>query len=291
MTNEKAIVHTLDFFTPIIDDPFLFGQIAGANSLSDIYAMGAEVLFALNICSFPPNLSDQSIKAILSGGAQKVKEAQGLILGGHTIKTNELIYGLSVIGEVHPQKYLQKQNLKVGDQLFLTKPLGTGIIMLALKKGLLSFNDIQEVLHSMTLLNKNASLMARALRSSCCTDITGFSFLGHAFEMVSDHTLHFDFSSIPIFDKTLEYSQQKCYPGALKSNREKYLPHIFFDENISIDEQNILFNPETSGGLLFSVSPEKTHLIPALQEKYELILSPVGQVIPYQKNKIWISKK
>lgn len=253
LKDDLAIISTLDFFTPIVDDPYVFGQIAAANSLSDVYAMGGEPILCLNIVGFPKFLPIDILSEILNGSASKVKEAGAIVMGGHSIQDNEPKFGLSVIGKIHPDKVYKNYGAKVGDALVLTKKLGVGSIIKAIKNDKHSQNAYDEAVKYMSMLNKYAYESSKNIKINACTDITGFSLMGHGYEMAfgSKVSLHFNKNSIPIINESMDCVKNGLVPGGTHSNK-KYLKgkvHCDCEEWL----ENILFEPQTSGGLLFSV--------------------------------------
>lgn len=254
LTEELAIIQTLDFFTPMVDDPYTFGQIAAANSLSDVYAMGGVPKTAMNIVCFPEKMDIEILKEILRGGADKVAEAGAVLSGGHSIYDSEIKYGLSVTGVAHPDKILKNHGCKSGDILICTKKLGTGIVATASKVGLASENAMSVSIKNMTTLNKYAGEIITKYPVTACTDITGFGFLGHAYEMAvgSEKTLVFESELIPYITEAKEYAQEFLITKGGQQNRNYTEGHIEFDK-IPLWLQEILFDPQTSGGLLFSV--------------------------------------
>ena len=259
LTDDIALVQSLDFFTPIVDDPYIFGQIAAANSLSDIYAVGGRPVTAMNIVCFPIKEQPKEIlKEILKGGTDKVHEAGALLLGGHSVEDKEPKYGLSVTGLVHPEKFLSNSGAKPGDALVLTKPIGTGILTTALKAGLLDEN-IQDVLvNVMTTLNKDASELMIELGASAATDITGFGLAGHALEMAqaSKRTLIIAAENVPVIDKTMEFLQMGFIPEGDYSNKSFCSKAFKIDSDVHDDLVTILFDAQTSGGLLISINEQ-----------------------------------
>jgi selenide,water dikinase len=262
LKDDLAIVNTVDFFTPVVDDPYLYGQISAANSISDIYAMGGRPFTALNILGFHQGqVSEEIVAEILRGGFDKAKEAGCVIAGGHSIQDNELKYGLAVSGTIHPDKIWQKKGMQAGDKLILTKPLGCGAISTALKQEKASQTAVDEIVESMTLLNKIPAeiLIDRQFDVHSCTDISGFGLAVHLLEMIGDHhiTAQIQIKDIPLFNSAKNYLFNPSYlPGGFYNNRKfsetKVGPHI---EKI---ELNPLFDPQTSGGLLFALSPKET---------------------------------
>lgn len=255
--DDKAIIQTLDFFTPIVDDPYTFGQIAAVNSLSDVYAMGGKPILALNIACFPSCLDMNILGEILRGGADKVKEAEAIVVGGHTIEDDEPKYGLSVMGMVHPEKVLSNSNAKPGDFLVLTKPLGTGIVNTAIKGEIAEKESIDDAVKHMTTLNKYAAEIGAKYSINSCTDITGFGLIGHAYEMAkgSSVSIHLESHNIRYINGTAEYAKMGIIPAGTYRNKKHVEGHI---EYTGIEEyiMDILFDPQTSGGLLYSL-PEK----------------------------------
>ena len=266
INDEEAIIQTLDFFTPIVDDPYEFGAIAAANSMSDVYAMGGEVTVALNICGFPCGLEPEILTEILRGGAEKVREAGGIIAGGHTIDAKEPLYGLSVLGRVHPDKIFTKAAARPGDTLILTKPLGVGIITTAAKGGVAESAHVADTTTSMKKLNRDASRILQKLGVRACTDITGFALLGHASEMAekSGVELHFSLNALPFLDGAKEYANQWLFPGGASRNQKCYESHVEFASDIPDEMRQLLFTPETSGGLFAAVPAGKITLAETL---------------------------
>jgi len=260
ITAKLAIIQTVDFFTPIVDDPYAFGQIAAANSLSDVYAMGGKPLTAMNIACFPTGLLDISVlNKILKGGADKIIEAGALLVGGHTVDDKELKYGLSVTGIVHPDKMLTNSGAKAGDKLILTKPLGTGILGTAVKAGLVNKKIMKALIGSMATLNDTAAEKAQAVGVNGCTDITGFGFIGHAAAMAENSQVGMAIFSdaIPLLPGTEDFARKGVLPGGSHRNREFYSPRVTFTYQVPRHRQDILFDAQTSGGLLISVGEEK----------------------------------
>jgi selenide, water dikinase len=254
INNETAIIQTVDFFTPIVDDPYMFGQIAATNSLSDIYAMGGEPILALNIVCFPTCLDMKILGEILKGGADKVREAGAIIAGGHTVDDKEPKYGLSVMGIVHPSKVLPNANAKPGDVLILTKPIGTGVINTAIKGEIAEEIHISQAIKNMSTLNKYAAEIAKKFNINACTDITGFGLAGHAFEMAigSNVTIHLKSKDVIFIDGAVEYAKMGMIPAGTYRNR-KHIENSFkslINEDYILD---LMFDPQTSGGLMYSL--------------------------------------
>lgn len=259
INDQTAIIQTLDFFTPIVDDPYLFGQIAATNSLSDIYAMGGTPKLAMNIVCFPDSLDPSVLTDILRGGQDKVIEAGALLVGGHSVSDDEPKYGLSVTGFVHPDKVLTNNNAKPGDVLILTKPLGLGIISTAIKGDMVDESSYKEAIKVMTTLNKYPKeAMDRVKSINSVTDITGFGLLGHSLEMAigSQVSIVINSSKIPIIPKAEEYANMGLVPGGAYSNKKHIGDKVYFEEYISETMKDILYDPQTSGGLLISVAKE-----------------------------------
>ena len=255
LRDDLAIIQTVDFFTPIVDDPYIFGQIAVANSLSDVYTMGGKPLTALNLVSFPTKkLPISVLKDIMRGGADKMWEAGVILMGGHSIDDPELKYGLSVTGTVHPDRLITNGGAKTGDKLILTKPLGTGLINTAIKAG-----TVEKISKSMATLNKAASETMLAVGVHSCTDITGFGFLGHIAQMAKNSgvCLKIHSKAVPFFPEAVKFASEGLCPAGLYRNRDFYIKDVKFAANVPDYMHDILFDPQTSGGLFMSVSPEK----------------------------------
>ncbi len=261
--DERALVMTTDFFTPVVDTPYEYGAVAAANSLSDVYAMGGTPFLALNIAALPPDLPPEISSEVLRGGAEKAREAGVVIAGGHTIQDKEPKYGLVVVGFVHPDKMLTKGGARPGDLLVLTKPLGFGTTTTAIKQGKASPENIAEVVGWMTRLNKTAGQLAVEAGLRAGTDVTGFSLLGHAYEMAeaSKVRFNFHFDQIPFISCARQFAEEFIFPGGASDNRLFYSPQVEFDESIDEPSQMLLFDPQTSGGLLLAVPPEKFSML------------------------------
>ncbi len=255
LDGERALVVTTDFFTPVVDSPYEYGAIAAANSLSDIYAMGGQPFLALNIAALPPDLPIEISSEILRGGAEKCREAGVVVAGGHTIQDKEPKFGLVALGFVHPQKMMTKGGAKPGDMLLLTKPLGFGVTTTALKRGVAAPEDVSEVIGWMSRLNAKAAQLTNEFGVRAGTDITGFSLLGHGWEMARASGVRFrlEFSRIPFISCARKYAEQWIFPGGSADNRLFYGEHVHFNAGISEVEQMLLFDAQTSGGLLLSV--------------------------------------
>jgi selenide,water dikinase len=255
LDESRALVISTDFFTPIVDDPRAYGAIAAANSLSDIYAMGGQPFLALNIAAFPENLPSSIVQEILKGGAEKAREAGVVIAGGHTIKDREPKYGLVAIGFVDPRKMLTKASLRIGDALVITKPLGFGLTSTALKRDAAQAADVEEAVNWMSQLNRTASQLALEFGLTAGTDVTGFGLLGHALEMTraSRVGLEIDFGALPFLKGAREYAAKAMFSDGLLANRSYFAPAIEFAPAIDEASQMILFDPQTSGGLLLGI--------------------------------------
>jgi selenide,water dikinase len=258
LNDEQALVTTTDFFPPVVDDPYTYGAIAAANAMSDVYAVGGEVLYALNIVAFPDTQDYAILSEILRGGGDKVIEAGGVIVGGHTVTDREPKYGLAVTGIVHPDRFLCKRGARPGDALALTKPLGAGLITTALKRGVAEVTHVDAAVQSMMQLNRHPSHLALLFGAHACTDVTGFGLLGHALEMAesSGVGLRLRMSDIPLLPGARECVAKEAFAGGLWRNRDYVLPHTRFGPAIGEDDQMILFDPETSGGLLIALDGE-----------------------------------
>ena len=280
ITDEVAVIQTLDFFTPIIDDPYDYGAIAAANAMSDIYAMGGEVAIALNICGFPPDLPQEMTSEILRGGAEKVAEAGGVLVGGHTVDDKEPKYGLSVMGLIHPDKMLTKAGAQPGDKLILTKALGVGIITTAFKADVADPNHLGPAVESMKKLNRKATQLIQQIGVHACTDITGFSLLGHGAEVAekSEIQLRFFVEQIPFLAGAKQYAKEGRFPGGSHKNQRCYKHVIQFVSDISDEMQLLLFTPETSGGLLVAVPPKKLEDLLSLFDSAGHFCAVIGEV-------------
>ncbi len=259
LDDSRAIVATTDFFTPVVDDAYDYGAIAAANSLSDIYAMGGMPFLALNVAALPPDLPTEISADILRGGAEKAREAGVVIAGGHTVQDKEPKYGLVVIGFVDPQTMLSKGGLKAGDALVLTKPLGFGVTTTALKREQAEENDVKEVVEWMTRLNKTAGRLAVEFNLRGGTDITGFSLLGHGLEMAeaAGVALEIEYGKIPFVSCARKYAEKGAFAGGLFDNRSFFGARVEFVKKLEEPAEMLLFDPQTSGGLLLGVPREK----------------------------------
>lgn len=291
LAGNLAIVQTVDVLTPIADDPYVFGQIAVANSLSDIYAMGAKPITALNIIGFPPKLDLSILEEMVNGGISKIKEAGAVIVGGHTIKDEELKYGLAVTGIVDKNKIITNDKARPSNKLILTKPLGTGIISTALKAGLASRSAIDKINKSMCELNRKASEVMQKIGVNACTDITGFGLLGHAFQIAqaSGVALKIYAKEVPIFDESHDYAVQGLFPAGSASNFDYIKPYLECAPSVSQDMQMLLCDAQTSGGLLICLEQEKSEdLVNSLHAEGVSHAKIIGEVIKSDKPKIYV---
>jgi selenide,water dikinase len=259
LSDEQALVQTTDFFTPIVDTPYEYGAIAAANAMSDVYAMGGEVLFALNIAAFPPDLPAELLGEILRGGAEMVRSAGAAIAGGHTIQDKEPKYGLAVTGMVHPDHVLTKGGAKIGDRLILTKPLGTGTITTAIKRGVVEQAHLDEAIASMMRLNRIASQAAQANGVHAATDITGFGLIGHASEMTGAGGVRFRirFDALPWLSGAWRYGEEWIFAGGAHNNHAFYNSLVTYTRPLADWQAMLLHDPQTSGGLLLAVPNER----------------------------------
>lgn len=285
-----AIVQTLDFFPTMVEDPYIFGQIAAANALSDIYAMGGEVKTALNIVCFPEKMDLNILGAIMQGGQEKVIEAGGTLAGGHSIADDTVKYGLSVMGIVDPARILQNDTCKEGEVLILTKPLGTGLVMSANRVGEALEESVQEAIRSMTTLNKYASEIIKKYPVSACTDITGFGLLGHLHEMLHDSysaVLYAD--QIPVISHAKEYAEKFLFTAAAQRNRN-HIGDKADCSQISFGMQEVLFDPQTSGGLLISIEKNAGEKLFSKLKTLSLPCAVIGEVTKKQEKEIIIKE-
>jgi len=291
LTDETALIQTLDFFTPVVDDPYTFGQVAAANSLSDVYAMGGKPLTAMNIICFPINSMDISIlQETLLGGLDKIREAGVLLVGGHSVEDNEFKYGLSVTGVVHPERVLLNSGAQAGDKLILTKPVGTGIINTAAKGKLAMDEHIAASVASMTKLNKKAAeLMTEYTDIHACTDVTGFGLLGHASEMIegSDCGMVIDSHSVPILTGVQGFAETGIMPGGLHRNKNFRMNMVEKESGCPDWLFDVLFDPQTSGGLLISLpSNDAKSLLKRMKEDGLEDAAIIGEISHTLKGKI-----
>jgi len=281
LNDEQALIQTVDFFTPIVDTPYEYGAIAAANALSDIYAMGGEVLFALNIAALPPDLPTDMMAEILRGGADVVRSVGAAIAGGHTIQDKEPKYGLAVTGLVHPDRILTKGGARPGDALVLTKPLGTGTITTALKRGQVAPAHLDAAIASMMRLNRAASQAAQAAGVRSATDITGFGLIGHASEMAEASGVRFRirFDALPWLPGALGYAEAWVFAGGAHNNHAFYNPRVTYTRPVLDWQETLLHDPQTSGGLLVAVTPERLDAFLAFCGERDQSVWVIGDVV------------
>ena len=287
LRHDLAIVNTVDFFTPIVDDPYVFGQISAANSLSDVYAMGGDPKTCMNIVCFPKGKMDIEILGeILRGGAEKVKESGAVVIGGHSIIDDEIKFGMAVTGVIHPEKIFRNVGVQEGDVLILTKPLGTGIVTTALKKGKASEESVKEAVKWMTTLNAAASLVARKHPVHACSDVTGFGILGHALEMASGSgiTLIIESAKLPLLRGAPRLAEKGYITGGCKRNQEYLSDKITIEKSIRPGFVEVALDPQTSGGLLIAIAKRHApQLIEELQSAGVTHATEVGYATSLQK--------
>jgi len=285
ISEDLALIQTVDFFTPVVDDPYWFGQIAAANALSDVYAMGGEPKTALNLIAFPLKRLDLSVmRAVIQGGMEKAGEAGVVLLGGHSVEDEELKYGLSVTGFIHPNRIVTKHGMNVGDRLVLTKPLGTGIVNTAIKGNLASGEITRMVIAIMASLNRTAAAVMREYPVHACTDITGFGLIGHLAEMMQGTNLGLKITleKVPIIDVALGFAAMGMVPGGTHKNRSFRAPLVDIDEGVDPAMQDILYDPQTSGGLCIAVEPTSADgLVEHLQSEGVEHAAIIGEVVDY----------
>jgi selenide,water dikinase len=295
ISDESALVQSVDVFTPVVDDPYLFGQIAAANSVSDIYAMGGRPLTALSIIGFPiETLSHKVMSKILWGGIDKMREADVVIMGGHSIKDKEIKFGFAVTGLIHPSTIITNIHAKPGDRLILTKPLGTGIISFARQLGRASDRALAEAGRSMAELNRVAAEEMAKMGVTTATDVTGFGLLGHLSEMVrqSRVTAEVYADSVPVFDGVLAYVRQGLISGGIERNREYASQFVSVAKGVSDDTLNVLYDPQTSGGLLIAVAEaEAEGLLKRLRHRGVRAAVPIGKIVSKSPGKIVVKNK
>ena len=286
VSEDKAIILTLDFFTPVVDDPYTFGKIAAANSLSDIYAMGGEPTVAMNIVCFPQCEDMAILREILRGGSDKVTESGAILVGGHTVDDMEPKYGLSVTGEVHPDKVRANSHVEAGDVLILTKPIGTGIINTAIKGEIADEQDYEEAVMVMEYLNKYPADALKNIDVNGVTDVTGFGLLGHVLEMAkgSGCTIEVYAESVPMLKRAREYANMGIIPAGMYKNLEYISPDVSVQEGVKQDILDVLYDPQTSGGLLISIPEERAEeLIEELKRCKALCYEIIGRAVEKQE--------
>jgi selenide, water dikinase len=279
---ERALISTVDFFPPVVDDAYSFGAIAAANALSDVYAMGGEPLVAINLAAFPDGLDMEILTSILRGGGDKVKEAGAVIAGGHTVTDKEPKYGLAVTGLVHPDHIMTKGGAKAGDRLILTKALGTGVITTALKNGQAQSEHVTSAVASMSRLNRTGARLAKQFGVHAMTDVTGYGLLGHGHEMAHLAGVDFriQFGKLEWLPGAHLYAEQEHFPGGTQRNDDYFQQWIVFDERISGVERGLLFDPQTSGGLLMAAAADKAEALTAALQAAGETAQIIGDAIP-----------
>lgn len=290
ISDSVALIQTVDFFTPIVDDPYMFGQIAAANSLSDVYAMGGKPLTVMNIVAFPIcKLGSEVLQAILQGGQDKVAEAGAVVVGGHTVDDNEPKFGLSVTGICHPDKVRSNSGARPGDALLLTKPIGTGVLATAARADLFK-TGVMAAIESMAALNRTAAEVMADFNVSACTDITGFGLLGHLYEMVaaSGVQVALEASAIPLLPEAADAAAMGLVPGGAYANRD-YLKTVTFADTVAENIRDLCFDPQTSGGLLISI-PERDAgmLLSSLKKAGIATASVIGRIIKTGEGEIYV---
>jgi selenide,water dikinase len=292
ISDDLALIQTVDFFTPIVDDPYWFGQIAAANALSDVYAMGGVPKTAMNLVAFPVKEMDISIlRRIIQGGVDKLTEAGVVLVGGHSVEDRELKYGLSVTGFIHPLRVLTKKNLRPGDRLILTKPLGTGIVNTAIKAGMAPPELVAKVTALMAALNRTAAEVMASFDVHACTDVTGFGLLGHLAEMVSGGGAGARVFArfLPVIPEALEYASMGLIPAGAYKNKEFREAMVVIEPGVDRARQDLLFDPQTSGGLLIGVNgTQAVDLAKALKDAGIDESAEVGEVLAGPEEKIWV---
>lgn len=289
INENEALVQTLDFITPVVDDPYIYGKIAAANSLSDIFAMGADVKTAMNIVGFDAkNFGKEVLDEMLRGGNDKIKECGGILMGGHTIETPEMYYGLSVTGMIHPKNILKNNAGRVGDVLILTKPIGLGVLTTAIKRDLLDEKSVLEVVKIMETLNYETSKILKNYDTSACTDITGFGLLGHALESTRDDTTYLIYNNnVPFFEKFRELTEQNVVPGGSKKNKKYLEEKVSYEINIDEIQKQMLCDAQTSGGLLIAMAPKDAQeYIKKVEDLTYGYATIIGEIIPRAKTPI-----
>ena len=290
LREDLAIINTVDFFTPVVDDPYTYGQISATNSLSDVYAMGGEPKTAMNIVCFPQSgIEKEILRDILLGGADKAAEAGVVVVGGHSVADDEIKYGMAVTGVIDPRHIRRNVGVQVGDLLLLTKPLGTGILTTALKKGHLTEEEYGAAVTSMSMLNAKAAQIMQRYTVHACTDVTGFSLMGHGCEMAmgSNVTLRLRASALPVLPGALRLALEGYITGGCKRNRTYLADKVHVQEQVAQDLNEVAFDPQTSGGLLIAVPEREANaLARSLLEEGVLIAAIVGEAVPH--GEVWV---
>lgn len=293
LRKDLAIIQTVDFITPIVDDPFTFGQIAASNSLSDVYAMGGRPVTAMNVACFPRKTMDVSVlREVILGGLDRINEAGAALIGGHTVEDPEMKYGLSVTGVIHPGKILRKEGAKPGDLLVLTKPLGTGVISTAVKGGAVAEEAMAEAVKSMVALNATAAKLVQEVGAHACTDITGFGLLGHAAEIadLSSVGLQIEWQALPLLPRVEDFASMGAIPGGTKRNRDFREAQVKVAAALPDYALDVLFDPQTSGGLLVSLpGPDAEKLVEKLRKSGVAMAAIIGSVLEGPKGTILVT--
>lgn len=295
LTDDLALIQTVDFFTPVVDDPYTFGQIAAANSFSDIYAMGGKPITALNIVGFPiQTLGHEVLGKILQGAKDKAKEAGAHILGGHSVDDQEPKFGLSVTGIAHPKHFYKNSGAKVGDALVLTKAIGGGVLTTAIKQQKINEKDVGSFIQSMTTLNKYAAEALKAFSPRAVTDITGFGLLGHAYEMAKNSNVSFKLytKKLPLYQKARQFAKQNVFPGGAWTNYEWLKNVVYFPQSLQTYERVLLCDPMTSGGLFISLPiDEAERYVNYLRNTYNENATIIGEVIDEREKALYIDPR
>jgi len=280
LSDELALVQTVDFFPPVVDDPYTYGAVAAANAMSDVYAMGGEVLLALQVVGFPEDQPAELLAEIFRGGAEKVAEAGGIIVGGHTLFDEEPKYGLAVTGTAHPDALLRKAGAKPGDVLLLTKALGTGVVLTAARADECAPEHLKATVDSMLRLNRHPSHLAKEAGAHACTDVTGFGLIGHAEEMAraSGVRVVIDASQAPALPGAMEYIKQGHITGGAGRNREGVAGKVEVADDVSEEIEHLLYDAQTSGGLLIAVAPDSADALASALEAGDFLAARIGRV-------------
>jgi selenide,water dikinase len=285
LRDDLALIQTVDFFPPVVDDPYTYGGIAAANAMSDVYAMGGEVTLGLNIAAWPEDLPTELLGRIFAGGAAKMAEVGAVIAGGHTVTDDEPKYGVCVTGTIHPDRILTKAGAKAGDRVYLTKPIGTGIVLTALKRSGVAEEHLAEATASMLKLNRQASQLAQEVGVNACTDVTGFSLVGHAAEMAekSGVCLRLSVEAVPFLSGAHEYAELGFVPGGVGRNRAHYASlgahGVRLPSGLRQSMSDLLHDPQTSGGLLISLPADRAAALEATFAREKAPLWPIGEVV------------
>ncbi len=293
LNDTTALIQTADFITPVVDDPYVYGQIAVANALSDVYAMGGTPITAINLVMFAScNVPEDYLPKILQGGADKLKEAGVSLIGGHTVDDLETKYGLAVTGIVHPEKIIRNSTAKPGDILYYTKPLGIGVITTAIKADMADEKTVEEASKIMTTLNKDAAEVMKKIGVNACTDITGFGLLGHLYEMVKYSKVNatININAFEFLPQSIEFAEMGLFPAATYENIDYVGNNVTFDNNIKEELQLLLFDPQTSGGLLISVPQDKTSEIENAFKEKNTRFYKIGEITEKGEGKIYVRK-